>query len=156
MKNLLLLSAFSILLVIACVKPPEYPVVPEIQFLNVSKSAIQQNADTTNITFSFTDGDGDIGLADNNPNTNVTLTDTRTGFQEFFKIPFIPQQGVASGISGEVTLTVLATCCLNSNPICQPTPGANPEEIIYTIQVRDEAGNDSNLIEVSPIMLICD
>lgn len=144
------------MLVAACVKPPEYPDTPEINFLRISKSEIRQNVDTTDITFYFTDGDGDIGLSDDNPSTNVTLTDTRTGFQESFKIPFIPQQGVASGISGEITLTVLATCCLNSNPICQPTPNANPEEIIYTIQVRDEAGNDSNLIEVTPITLLCD
>ncbi len=156
MKNLILLITLCIIIVASCVKPPEYPVEPEIEFVSITKSEIRQNVDTTNITFSFTDGDGDIGLPDTDPGTNITVTDTRTGFQEFFRIPFIPQQGVANGISGEVTITVLATCCLNSNPICQPTVGANPEEIIYTIQVRDEAGHESNLIEVSPVTLICD
>jgi len=155
MKNILLLSVL-VLSIGACVQPPDYPIEPEIEFVRVSKSEINQAVDTFTITFAYTDGDGDIGLDDSNPQNNVIITDSRTGYQESFKVPVVPQQGANNGISGEISLLVFASCCLNSNPICLPTPNANPEEIIYSIQMYDKAENESNTIIASPIYLICD
>ena len=144
------------LAITACIQPPDYPIEPEIEFLSVSKSEVLQAIDTFRITFSYTDGDGDIGLDLDDPDNNVIITDSRTGFEETFKVPVIPQQGATNGISGEISLLVFASCCLNSNPICLPTPNANPEEIVYTVRMFDKAGNESNAIQTSPIMLICD
>jgi len=144
------------LAITACVQPPDYPIEPEIEFLSISKSEVLQAIDTFRIAFSYTDGDGDIGLDLDDPDNNVIITDSRTGFEETFKVPVIPQQGATNGISGKISLLVFASCCLNSNPICLPTPNANPEEIVYTVRMFDKAGNESNTIQTSPIMLICD
>ena len=156
MKNIALLSALIILGITACIQPPDYNIEPEIEFVNVSKSQVMQAIDTFRINFSYTDGDGDIGLDLDDPNNNVIIIDSRTGFEESFKVPVVPQQGASNGISGEISLLVFASCCLNSNPICLPTQDANPEEITYTIQMFDQAGNASNIIETTPIFLICD
>jgi len=156
MKNIILLFTIMGLGITACIQPPNYPIEPEIEFVSVSKSEVAQAIDTFRITFSYTDGDGDIGLDLDDPENNVIITDSRTGFEETFKVPIIPQQGASNGISGEVSLLVFASCCLNSNPICLPTPNANPEEITYTVQMFDKAGNASNIIQASPIFLICD
>jgi len=144
------------LAITACVQPPDYPIEPEIEFLSISKSEVLQAIDTFIIAFSYTDGDGDIGLDLDDPDNNVIITDSRTGFEETFKVPVIPQQGATNGISGKISLLVFASCFLNSNPICLPTPNANPEEIVYTVRMFDKAGNESNTIQTSPIMLICD
>jgi len=154
MKNIVLLSTLIMFGIAACVQPPNYSVEPEIEFVSVSKSEVLQAIDTFRINFSYTDGDGDIGGTSGN--NNVIITDSRTGFEETFNVPDIPQQGVSNGISGEISLLVFASCCLNSNPICLPTPNANPEEITYTIRMFDKAGNISNTIQTSPISLICD
>ncbi len=156
MKNIALLFVLMTLGTAACIQPPDYPVEPEIEFISVSKSQVMQAIDTFRINFSYTDGDGDIGLELDDPDNNVIIIDSRTGFDETFKVPVIPQQGASNGISGEISLLVFASCCLNSNPICLPTPNANPEQITYTVQLFDKAGNASNIIQTSPIMLICD
>lgn len=141
----------------ACIKPPDYPVEPQIEFISVSKSELVQFTDTLRINFSYTDGDGDIGVElDTLYDNNVIVTDSRTGFEETFRIPVVPQQGASNGISGEISLLLEYTCCINSSPICTPTPGVGPEEIIYSVQMFDKAGNASNIIQTTPIFLICD
>jgi len=156
MKNIILLSIVAAFSITACIQPPDYPIEPKIEFVSVSKSEVAQAVDTFRINFAYMDGDGDIGLDLDDPENNVIITDSRTGFDETFKVPVIPQQGASNGISGEISLLVFASCCLNSNPICLPTPNTNPEEIIYTIRMFDKAGNASNTIQTSPIFLICD
>ncbi len=156
MKNIVLLSIVLALAITACIQPPDYPIEPEIEFVSVSKSEVLQAIDTFRINFAYTDGDGDIGLDLDDPDNNVIITDSRTGFEESFKVPVVPQQGASNGISGEISLLVFASCCLNSNPICLPTTEANPEEVTYTIQMFDKSGNASNIIQTSPIYLICD
>jgi len=155
MKNTALLFVLFVWCWTACVQPPDYPIEPEIEFVSLSKSDIKQNVDTFSLTFSYTDGDGDIGIDPESPENNVIITDSRTGSSDSFRVPVVPQQGAANGISGEITILVFASCCLNSNPICQPTLNANPEEMTYSVQMFDRAGNASNVIQTSPIMLIC-
>lgn len=157
MKKLLGIYLIAILFIASCIKPPDYPDEPVIEFVSVGKTSLLQNTDTTLITISFTDGDGDLGLEDSETDKNFILTDTRTGFQEFYKIPFIPQQGVGNGISGEIAINVLAQCCVPTNGVpCQPNPGQPPENIVYTIQIKDRAGNLSNMVTMPPLELICD
>ncbi len=167
MKNIIQITAFLFLVSMAsCVKPPEYPIEPRIEFISIENDSVKQNQDQiySLVTFSFTDGDGDLGAATdvvNDAPFNIIFNDTRTeeGYLYYYKMPFIPKQGVADGISGEVTVKVRANCCTPLSPtdlVCQPNEGNPPEEIIYTIQVFDRAGNYSNTIEIDPIILICD
>jgi len=59
------LKLFVVLSVVAtlsaCVKAPSYPIVPAIEFKSVSSDYLKSGY-TDTITFSFTDGDGDISV----------------------------------------------------------------------------------------------
>jgi len=156
MKNIILLSAIIAFGITACIQPPDYSIEPEIEFVSISESELLQNIDSVWITFSYTDGDGDIGFEDEDGINNVIITDSRDGFEQTFGVPEVPQQGASNGISGEITLLVLPSCCFNSSPICQPTPGVSPEEMFYTIRMFDRAGHVSNDTQTSPIFWICD
>jgi len=144
---------FTILLG-SCLRPPDYDDVPVIEFLSMSSQTLTGEiinpptgwiADTLAVTITFEDGDGDLGLADDIVGNNVTFTDSRDGFEFFFKTPQIPPQGVGSGISGEMTFKVLTVACL----------GSSNETITYDIRIRDRAGNESNTITTPIISLQC-
>jgi hypothetical protein len=63
----LLLFGFSVLLISSCFNPPEFPVTPEIEFEDIYFKEIGNNStpDSLVLTISFKDGDGDLGLGDN-------------------------------------------------------------------------------------------
>ncbi|MFM8489104.1 MAG: hypothetical protein ACKOCH_22455, partial [Bacteroidota bacterium] len=67
MKKHLILLAAAILFALSaqfCIKPPNYSDTPEISFSGLSKSVMQQGrseGDSVIISFSYTDGDGDLG-----------------------------------------------------------------------------------------------
>jgi hypothetical protein len=159
-KYTFLFIIFSFLLA-ACVKAPEFSDVPEISFVSVSKVTMMQNdlpTDSVFVTFSFTDGDGDLGSGPNGA-FNIFLTDTRTGFQENkFRIPEIPQAGTANGIEGEVRVLLFTTCCIfsDSRPPCTTSPMEPTNDLSYEIYIEDRAGNQSNVIETSLITLVCE
>ncbi|MEO1437010.1 MAG: hypothetical protein AAFV80_15830 [Bacteroidota bacterium] len=156
MKQYLAILLFGAFCLQSCIKPPEYDEVPEITFISFDKMEVAQNIDNVVLTFGFQDGDGDLGLTSEETGTNGILIDLRTGFENTFRIPFIPQQGVANGISGEISIDLPAECCIpmNSEP-CQPNPDAPNEELRYSIQITDRAGNSSNVVETEPVILLC-
>lgn len=143
----------------ACIKPPSYPIEPVIEFTSLSKFTIKQstlNVDSITINFSFTDGDGDLGDSDS---INIFVTDTRQDFvANKFRIPFIPPEGAANGISGEVSIVTYSTCCIfpDGQVPCTPSTAYPVDTLTYKIQIRDRAGNLSNIIETPPIFVLCD
>lgn len=152
------------LFIASCTNPPDYPDEPVIEYLRMNKTIIaqgNQNAspDTLSITFSFTDGDGD--LSNETDSIDVFLTDSRDGFPTNFKLPTLPTQGVGSGISGEITVSIPNTpfqiCCTfpNGAPACLPNQQFRTDEFFFTIQLRDRAGNMSNEIETEMITVLC-
>ncbi|MCO6487136.1 MAG: hypothetical protein J5I98_01905 [Phaeodactylibacter sp.] len=159
------LSLCLAFLVNSCVQPPNYPNTPEIAYVGVDQNTIHQgNAgnlpDTLEITFSFTDGDGDLGT--DGEAFDVFLTDSRDGFTDIKKLPIIPDQGIGNGISGEITIRLpnrpFGICCIYpDNPnSCEPNPDIPTNEISYQIQIQDRAGNMSNTIQTEVITILCD
>ncbi|MGK0387728.1 MAG: hypothetical protein ACI94Y_000454 [Maribacter sp.] len=157
------ISLFSLAFVgfYSCADPPDYPNEPVLEFLTMSKNFMQQAAiegDSMTITFSFTDGDGNLG---SNLTTesilDVFLYDKRDGFlANQYRIPFIPQQGVGNGISGEITVIAYSSCCITEAfPPCFVTPSVPTDTLIYQIQIMDRDSNFSNIIESDPIILGC-
>ena len=155
MKNILLLGMLSMTLIYGCIEPPDYPVEPVIEFVEMTRSSViaqtipedpNRALDTIYITFAFTDGDGDLGGGDS---SNVFLTDSRLGNAgESYFVDDIPEAGVTNGISGEMTVMIPEIFCF---------PNSAPRDtLIYTIQIVDRAGNLSNEIQTPPIELICD
>lgn len=152
--------------IISCVKPPDYAATPEIEFIGLNKDTIIQgspnNDDELQISFSFKDGDGDLGLESSKP---IVLTDMRDGSQQWaFGFDALPELGAANGISGEITVIIhtgfSGVCCIYEiddqvSPCGQPSLVEPVDTLIYSIQLTDRAGNVSNTIQTPPIFVLC-
>jgi len=154
---------FILVVIFSCTKPPDYPIEPVIKFERFSRNTMLQgdsNNDSLVITFSFTDGDGDLGYSDSIP--DIFVTDARIPYPlDPFKLPVVPVQGVGNGISGEISILVYNTCCLfDAFPACSTDPAAIAEKPIDTltfeIYIKDRAGHESNRILTDNIYLQCD
>lgn len=162
--NWLMAVALTVVLVIGCIKPPDYPDEPQIEYVGLSKNTIAQGngnspADTLAVVFSFTDGDGDLGS--DTDSVDVFLTDSRDGFVNNYKLPLIPEQGLGNGISGEITIRIsnkpFNICCTypDGADACLPNPNYPVDTFSYGIRIRDRAGRMSNLIQTSQITILC-
>ena len=144
----------------ACISPPDYPIQPEIKFIGLSKNVMRQGLlgieDSLFLTFSFTDGDGDLGsLGQGKDSVNIFLTDKRTNQpSERFRIPYVPEQGAGNGISGDIRLLLFTTCC-NVLPPCEASTTKPIDTLVYEIFIKDRAGHESNKILTAPIYLQC-
>lgn len=155
--------AFIFVLLLGCAKPPNYPLTPVIKYEGVNKKEIAQgNAaaeeDYLNITFSFTDGDGDISFE--RDSLDVFLTDSRDGSRLPYRLPSISTQGVGNGISGNITIRILnklQICCTfpNGATPCTKSTQFPTDTFSYFIQMRDRAGNWSNTIQTDVITVLC-
>jgi hypothetical protein len=162
-----LLAAANIL--VYCVKPPDYPDEPVIEFISVTPNFILQrpffrSPDTvyTDLTFSYTDGDGDLGFDDTT--VSLVIYDLRTpNLSKDYRLPMVDPNGAGNGISGEITVRVPVSCCIPDPvdgillPPCDTNSISNQllDTLIYSIQIKDRSGNWSNLIQSDPIILRC-
>ena len=163
--HLLLALALIALTFTACVNPPNYPDEPIITYEGVNKTTVYQGTssspnDTLAIFFSFTDGDGDLSVEES---TDIFLYDSRTPeFATPYNLPDIPDEGTGNGLSGDIIIRIpnkpSGICCVNYNTgqVCQPFPNQPIDTFSYTIQIRDEAGNFSNIIQTEQITILCE
>ena len=155
MKNVLIaLLLLSVIGFATCIRPPDYPIIPNIGFLRMSKNTMKQgdgSSDSLRLVLSFEDGDGDIG---SNDSINVFLYDSRqpTGTPEIARMPFVPEQGAKNGISGEISLLVYTTCCL---PTCNSPQNKAVDSLFFDVFIKDRAGNKSNVVRTPLIALRC-
>ncbi len=166
-KHLILLTAAILLALSAqfCIKPPNYPDTPEISFTGLSKSVMQQGrseGDSVIISFSYTDGDGDLGYPKSDTTTSILVKDNRDSFVKFrYKLPYVDPQGAGNGISGQVSIVIPTSCCIFETPegiklACENVPPSFLyDTLYYFIRIRDRAGNISNEIKAGPIGLKC-
>ena len=160
MQIKILLFSVVVVAFAACISPPDYPIQPEIKFLGLSKNVMRQGLlgieDSLFLSFSFTDGDGDLGsLGQGKDSVNIFLTDKRTNQpSERFRIPYVPEQGAGNGISGDIRLLLFTTCC-NVLPPCEASSTKPIDTLIYEISIKDRAGHESNKILTAPIYLQC-
>lgn len=140
----------------SCGKPPIYDDTPTITWGSFSQDTIDQLTGVVKVSFDFTDGDGDLGR-NGDPNDHILIIDTRRTPNDtsFYKIPTIAQQGVVSGISGTITVTMSQLCAINpNNPLflCQTIPNYY-DPVVYKIQIRDLAGRWSNQIQTDTLYI---
>jgi hypothetical protein len=166
---LLLAAPFS------CVSPPEYPDEPMLIYNTedgdgFNKNVIVQGSpgnsiDTLILTFSFTDGDGNIG--NDVDSFDIFYTDSRDGFRDMRRLPIVPDEGTGNGIEGKIILRFpnqpFNICCTydDGSPSCQPHPETdNPafdtDTFSYTLQIRDQANNWSNMIQTETVTILCE
>ena len=147
----------------SCIKAPDFPNTPEITFVSLNTNTIQQGNSNAQeaileVVFSFTDGDADIG---SDEESNVFLTDSRNGETIPFKVNPIPEQGNGNGIQGEITVRIINTpfniCCVYPNGVspCTPSTEFPTNTMHYTIQLKDRAGNESNIVQTEDITILC-
>ena len=165
MHRLFLFFVFFSVLVWGCVEPPNYPDEPVIEYLGMSKQFMKQgsqNEDTMIVSFSFTDGDGDLGALQSSTDPvgpNVFLIDSRDGYEgNTFQIPFIPAEGAGNGISGTVDLKIFTACCIfdDGTAPCGISSSKSIDTLFYSLYIEDRAGHKSNEIKVGPIYLRCE
>lgn len=166
MKKILFFLAFvSLLGSPACVQPPNYSDEPVIEFISLSKSLMQQGqnfSDSLFVTFSFTDGDGDLGFPPTDPTPSVFVRDSRDSFPKPpLQLPYVEPQGAGNGISGEITVKLPTVCCIYTNQegiklACENVPSFYQfDTFSYFIKIRDRAGHESNEIRTDIIQLRC-
>lgn len=145
----------------SCADAPDFSEVPTLEYVGISKTELQQgslNNDTLTLFLAFEDGDGDIGLEDTDNRTDLFLIDRRTqDTAERIKSPFVPLQGAANGIKGEMSIRIFTTCCIfpDNIPPCQAPPQYPTNELQYDIILVDRAGNESNTVSTDIITLFC-
>jgi hypothetical protein len=166
----LLLLIFANALVY-CVKPPDYPDEPVIEYRRIAPTTLRQaaivadpNLETTTVTIGYTDGDGDLGFNDTTSTIEVIDLRVLTPVPNNFTLPDIDHVGAGNGISGEIIITIPTTCCIPPPtpsgqllPPCRPdlVPDFKRDSVVFQIRMRDRAGHWSNTITTEPVTLIC-
>ena len=154
------LHLFFLPLLAACASPPDYPIEPAIEFVGLTKDTLQRGSffnDTTFVTFSFTDGDGDIGDQDS---LQLFVKDSRDTFTNSFRIPFVPELGASNGLKGEITVRIFSSCCIFPPELfldgCSDVYNQMPyDKLTFDIFIKDRAGNQSNIITTTPVFIRC-
>lgn len=153
----LLIFILGITILVSCVRKPDFPIEPQLTFVGMNDNVMVQNSFNTDsliVTFSFTDGDGDIG----SDTSNIFVVDTRDQFKAAsFFVDDLPEEGASRGIEGEISLTIYTTCCIfpDGTPPCQASLQYPTDTLQYEIYMVDRAGNESNRIRTNPIIILC-
>ena len=168
------IAVFFAVIFSGCINPPSYPDEPEITFVSVSRSSIEQ-LDAISIIFEFTDGDGDLGFTDldatscdvcacetcdsscvTHPTNTLFVTDSRTNCLSIFHLPNIPPKGSSDAISGKIDVLISSICCVfDDNTACRISNEDSIDSVFYTIMIKDRSGNLSNQIITPKIYIDC-
>ena len=157
------ISLLTLLAIVSwqCLDSPNYPIEPQIEFISLSKDTMLQGVfqqDSVIVSFSFQDGDGDLGRTPQEPQNNIFFTDLRTGtLDNTFAIPALPPDGAGNGVEGTIRILLFSTCCIytDGNDPCTPNVNVPMDTIQYKINIVDRAGHVSNDIFTTPIILLC-
>jgi hypothetical protein len=163
-SNILIILVFiGILSYFSCKKPEQYPPVPHIEYVNFLKIQDLQGIDQKGIlTFSFTDGDGDIGLAPSdtfapyNPGSQyyydlfVTYYEKQHGdyvavvlpMTNNLRIPVVTPTGQNKSIKGDIDVEMFVN-----------NPTSPYDTIAYDVSIVDRALNMSNIIRTPDIII---
>lgn len=167
-KQTLLKGTFLLLVTVAfsgCYKEPEFSATPSIEFDDISKAIrIDQftgaNKDSVTISIKFQDGDGDLGLNNEEIAAAQLIEDynyvvrvfrkERGNFVEFE--PFIPYSGFFFRLNNDDKPSPIEGTLDYSIDFPHPfTP--KRDSVQFQIYLKDRAGNISNTIETETIVL---
>lgn len=170
-KTVVFLFIILIVAAISCKKYEEYPPEPRIEFMDFVVLRDAQGIDQRGVLrFSFTDGDGNIGLYDDESlppfdyNLFIRYFEKKNGtFEEVFlitsryeddstlvydtatfngRIPILMPAGKNKSISGEIEDTLFV-----NNPL------SRFDTIMFELFIKDRDMNESNVIQTPPIVI---
>jgi hypothetical protein len=137
--------------ILSCSEDETFTATPVISFKSLDKYTASSGSDSLLLTFSFTDGDGDIGSAPDDAmrrDVFVTLFEKNNGvFEEAslgaplsYRIPFLEPRGNNKSLKGDIKI-------VTDYNILRPN-----DTIFYKLYLEDRAGNKSNVITTSTII----
>ncbi|MCB0794219.1 MAG: hypothetical protein KDB88_05735 [Flavobacteriales bacterium] len=159
-SKLVLALAILVVLLSGCLKSEEFPNEPRIEFLS-----FERTGDSAVVTISFTDGDGDIGLAEGDtfppydePPYDKNLYLEYEEFEEGawvpvqlgvssligYRIPVITPTGQNKTLEGEIAIRLQPFVLFH-----QP----DADTIRYGIRLFDRALNESNKVYTGTILV---
>lgn len=150
MRKLIVTGILLLSSIWACQPIRLFEEVPAIKFESITPGTARENIDTVVIVFSFTDGDGDLGLEEGDTTNDITVIDKRNGPPNIgditfpYRMPYVTPPGQSKQISGTVELKM-------QNLIRRP--GLQTDTVRYEIQIRDRANRFSNTIVTPPIVI---
>lgn len=141
---------------LGCQTKPVFPAEPRITFVEIQPKVITQNTDSFFITFSFQDGDGDIGGTGKEGDKAIYMIDNRNKLY-----PTDPPLAYIETAPIDTSLTPNT-----KNPsiqgkirvLHQPTffrkPLAAKDKTTFTVYLYDRAGNKSNEIQTDTLTIL--
>lgn len=155
LTGLLVFSAIS-----GCLKPPQYPIIPNIGFKGVNTDRIKATTitggqivqgDSLFVQLSFTDGDGDIGNLSDDTIPNCFIVDSRFDSVVIpYKMPDISPMGNIKVVSGVIQIT-FPQLYLRDGAQFHHDP--NADTLHYSLYIKDRAGHTSNTVLTQNIYL---
>lgn len=162
--NLIFTCLTIAVLLSACFKNEEYPIEP-----NISDPVFTVVADSANLRFNFTDGDGDIGLA---PDEMDPPYDTSSYYHYNLYIEYFEKDDELGWVPGENLLGEPVVYEYRIKPIVvkgkakalkgtidiwmqdfHSTFSSNADTVKYAVKLIDRALHESNVIETEPVYL---
>ncbi|HEX5001108.1 MAG TPA: hypothetical protein VFW78_01320 [Bacteroidia bacterium] len=150
-----ILAVFAVVTASSCKKEGSLPVVPQIEFKKLDKYASSfSGIDSLVLTFSFEDGDGDIGTPSSDTITRdiyVTLFEKQNGvfvpivFPDptlmTYRLPYLQPTGNNTSLKGDVVISYLGYLI-----------GIPNDTVRYDLYIKDRAGHISNTITSNEIV----
>ena len=135
---------FVFLSLFSCKKEEEANPIPEITLDSVSETLVQSFDNTIEIHLSYKDETGDIGYQD--PDTySLRIKDSRLSDYDWYHIPPLTPNNEELNIEGSFTVSLNSLFLLGSG---------DQETTILTLQLKDRAGNWSNVIQTPDILIV--
>lgn len=154
--KILLIFFFSFILFSSCQKTEKYPDIPQIEFVGITKIINPNNiVEKVVLKISFTDGDGDIGLTQNDTlppydyNFFIKYFEKQNGefveiiFEHFSfnaRIPILTPEGRNKSIKGEIQDTII----INTMSVY--------DTIRFETYIVDRALHESNVITTPDVI----
>lgn len=118
--------------------------LPEISDLTITPSMVQEFADSVLISFDYADRNGDLGHPD--PNVAMLIVkDSRLEFADQYHVQPLAPMGVQVQMQGRLTVKLNNLFVLGNSSL---------EKLQFTVQMRDRAGNWSNLLISDTVMVV--
>ena len=142
MRNLLYI--LLLIFLFSCKKENPISDIPEIEFISISPTIVQEFSDEIIITISYFDANGDLG--ENNPDVeNLFVKDNRNEIEYAFRIPELTPTGNEIAIQGNLDISLSNTGI---------TDGSNSQTTTFNIYMVDRANHQSNIVASTPITII--
>ncbi|MDB5282070.1 MAG: hypothetical protein JWO06_1145 [Bacteroidota bacterium] len=128
----------------SCKKDKTSSATPTISFVSIAPNPAIKYLDSVKIVISYTDGDGDLGI-DSPDAKNLFVTDNRNNVTSGFRIKQLAPSGSNIIIEGNLDIILSPQGFTDDNDAT--------EIATYSIYVVDRAGNKSNVVKATPLVI---